>query len=313
MILRLGHAEFFVQDLEKSREFYVDVLGFVEADRDKNHVYLRGIEEFDKYTLILKKNEYSGLGHMGIRVSSPEDLEILQKKHAELGIQTVMVGDGDHPGQGKALRVAEPFGFPVEYYHQMEQISVYDSNGDVVLPMRRSHTQRGMCPQVIDHVNLRVTSVDQALEYWQAMDFSISEYIQGDNEKLAAWTRRKTSTHDVALVKADTVGLHHLAYRVRTFEDVVKAADLVVDAGYADLLDFGPGRHGATNAFYLYFRDPDNNRLEIYTGDYNRDLDLPPIRWEHRNYKERGMLWWRGETPPKSFYEIAALNKNWIR
>ncbi|ESG55728.1 3,4-dihydroxyphenylacetate 2,3-dioxygenase [Salmonella enterica subsp. enterica serovar Muenchen str. baa1594] len=29
-----------------------------------------------------------------------------------------------------------------------------------------------------------------------------------------------------------------------------------------------PGRHGVSNVFYLYLRDPDGHRVEIYTQDY---------------------------------------------
>ncbi len=85
MILRLGHTELFVTDLEKAREFYVDVLGFREHDSDKQHIYLRGVDEFDTHTLTLTKNSYSGLGHFALRVSDPEDLERLAYHHKKIG------------------------------------------------------------------------------------------------------------------------------------------------------------------------------------------------------------------------------------
>ncbi len=45
-------------------------------------------------------------------------------------------------------------------------------------------------------------------------------------------------------------------------------------------IERGPGRHGVSNAFYLYLRDPDGHRVEIYTTDYyTGDPDNPTVRW----------------------------------
>ncbi|NRF94386.1 3,4-dihydroxyphenylacetate 2,3-dioxygenase [Paenibacillus frigoriresistens] len=313
MILRLGHAELFVTDLQKSREFYVDVLGFIEAGFESGRLYLRGLDEFDKYTLILTENTYAALGHFGLRVSSPEYLEELKRKHDELGIKSEFFKESANPGQGSSLRVMTPTGHPVEFYHHMDQLNLYNEGGHVTaLPMRTLH-QRGIPPLSIDHVNLRVTNVDQAIHYWSALDFSISEYVeQPDGSKFAAWMRRKPTTHDIALVKSDRDSCHHLAYRVEGIAGVVKTADLLADAGYRSSIEYGPGRHGVTNAFFLYIRDPDGHRMELYTGDYNRDLDQPPIRWSKESYDNHGRLWW-GSTVPESFFESSSLNKSWVK
>jgi catechol 2,3-dioxygenase len=114
-------------------------------------------------------------------------------------------------------------------------------------------------------------------------------------------------THDVALLKATETGFHHLAYLVG---DMIRAADLIVDSGWRQLIDFGPGRHGATNAFYLYVRDPDGNRLEIYANDYWKDLDLPPLRWTAKQMDNYGMNWWGG-TPPPEYQDLIPLNGDW--
>ena len=41
-IVRAAHAEIRVTDLGRARAFYVDVLGFVETERDGERLYLRG-------------------------------------------------------------------------------------------------------------------------------------------------------------------------------------------------------------------------------------------------------------------------------
>jgi len=87
---------------------------------------------------------------------------------------------------------------------------------------------------------------------------------------------------------------------------VTRTADLLADAGMQDAIEFGPGRHGATNAFFLYVRDPAGNRLEFYWGDYLRDHDRPPVRWEIDDYRRRGLLWW-GQDPPETFFEAGPI------
>lgn len=313
MILRLGHTELFVTDLEKAREFYVDVLGFREHDSDKQHIYLRGVDEFDTHTLTLTKNSYSGLGHFALRVSDPEDLERLAYHHKKNWEFRIRGYDGAEPGQGASLRIVEPNGHPIEFYHDMQQIDIFDETGRLKrLPMRFTHTDKGIPPLRIDHVNLRVASVDKALNYWRdELNFSVSEYVERDGETFAAWTRRFPGTHDVALVKASGAALHHVAYTVQGPAEIIRTADLMADAGYQDSIEYGPGRHGLSNAFFLYIRDPDGNRMEIYTGDYLRDLDMPPVKWTWEDYSTRGRLWW-GAAHPERFQETRPVNQNWL-
>jgi catechol 2,3-dioxygenase len=66
------------------------------------------------------------------------------------------------------------------------------------------------------------------------------------------------------------------------------------------VIEYGPGRHGITDAQFLYVRDPDGNRIELYVGDYVRDLDRPPVDWTLAQYETIGLLWW-GTQPPASF------------
>jgi catechol 2,3-dioxygenase len=44
-IVRAGHIEILVTDLDRARRFYVDTLGFIMTESDKTHCYLRGLED----------------------------------------------------------------------------------------------------------------------------------------------------------------------------------------------------------------------------------------------------------------------------
>ena len=55
-IQRLSHIILNVSDIEKSKEFYSNVLGFQITDQTKKEVYLRCMEERGHHSLILKSS-----------------------------------------------------------------------------------------------------------------------------------------------------------------------------------------------------------------------------------------------------------------
>ena len=166
MILRLGHAELRVTDLAAARAFYVEVLGLIESHAEPGRVFLRAAEEFDLWTLALTEAAEPGLDHFALRVDSPDEIERLARVHADLGLPAEVVPADREPGQGEALRVLTPEGFPVEYYHQMEQISPYDARGNVRLPQRPERPRPVGTPLRIDHMNMRTADMAQSLRYW---------------------------------------------------------------------------------------------------------------------------------------------------
>jgi catechol 2,3-dioxygenase len=308
MILRLAHVVIAVDDLAAARSFYVDLLGFLEHRQEGDALYLRGAEEFDTWSLGIVERPTAGLLHSAFRVSEPGDLDALEDLHARLGAATQRVPAGAEPGQGPALRVLTPDGHAIEFVHELEEISPYDADGGIRLPMRISNTACGVPPARLDHVSLRVESVPRSLRYWaDELDFSTSEFwMNKRDEPHIAWIRRTTTTHDVALGTNAEPAFHHVAYAVSDPQALLRAADLLGDARIPQQLEWGPARHGATNAFAMYIRDPAGNRLELFNGDYVRDLDRPPLYWRPGNYELQGHSWW-DYPPPASFAETNPL------
>src|SRR5699024_9001027 len=61
--------------------------------------------------------------------------------------------------------------------------------------------------------------------------------------------------------------------------------------GFGDEIDRGPGRHGISNALFLYLRDPDGHRIELFNTHYQFiDREVDPIRWDVSNPR-RSQLW----------------------
>ena len=74
--------------------------------------------------------------------------------------------------------------------------------------------------------------------------------------------------------------LHHIGVWNADALDILHICDVMATSGYLANMERGPGRHGISNAFFLYIRDPDGHRVELFTSDYlTVDPDHEPIRW----------------------------------
>ena len=291
-VLRAAHAEFVVTDLGRAREFYVDLLGFVITEEDAEAIYLRGYEEQLHHSLVLRRGEAPYVDHVAFRTATPECLELLARHYADLGCD-MRWESGREAGQGRALRVQDPLGYPIEFFCAMDRVP---SN------LRRFDLYRGANVMRFDHFNLHVPDAQAAYDYYKGLGFRCSEYTVNENDELwGAWLYRKPNVHDVALTNGDGPRLHHLGFWVQETASVLRACDILAAANMTAAIERGPGRHGVSNAFFLYLRDPDGHRIELYTGDYyTGDPDLEPLRWTVDDPR-RGSFW--GHIAPRSWFE----------
>ena len=98
--------------------------------------------------------------------------------------------------------------------------------------------------------------------------------------------------------------LHHFAYGVPEIRDVVHVCDVAGSLGFGHHFERGPGRHGIGNAFFVYFRDPDGHRVELFNAHYQAiDINHTPLRWDLSNTR-RSQLWGL-PAPARWFYEAS--------
>ena len=78
-VVKAGHIEYLVTDLNEARRFYVDTLGFVVTESDTSHIYLRGLEDRQHHCLTLTKAASPGVGHFAFKVAREADLDKLER------------------------------------------------------------------------------------------------------------------------------------------------------------------------------------------------------------------------------------------
>ena len=290
-IVRLSHVEYRVKDLARSRAFYVDTLGLQVSHEDASSLYLRAMEERGHHSVKLVKSGTSEVGVLGFKLYDAPDLQKAKLFFDGKGLPTGWI---DNPYMGKTLRTRDPWGVPLEFYVQMDRLA----------PIHQQYKlYNGVRPLRIDHFNMFSADVDASVAFYTEMGFRTTEYTEDEEsgKVWSAWMHRKGGVHDVAFTNGTGPRLHHTAFWVPSALSIIDLLDLMATTGWVDSIERGPGRHGISNAFFLYVRDPDGNRIEIYVSDYQTvDPDLEPIKWDLKD-PQRQTLW--GAPAPRSWFE----------
>ncbi|GAA3929605.1 3,4-dihydroxyphenylacetate 2,3-dioxygenase [Microbacterium soli] len=296
-ILRCAYMELVVTDLAASREFYVDVLGLYVTEEDEDAIHLRSTEEFIHHNLVLRRGPVAAVAVLSYRVRSAADLDRAEAFYRELGCDVRRNRDGFTKGIGDSVRVVDPLGFPYEFFFETQHVERLSWRYDL-------HTPGELVR--LDHFNQVVPDVPRAVRHYQDLGFRVTEDIQDeDGTVYAAWMRRKPTVHDTAATGGDGPRLHHIAFSTHEKHNILAICDKLGALRRSDAIERGPGRHGVSNAFYLYLRDPDGHRVEIYTQDYyTGDPDNPVVTWDVHDNQRRD--WWGNPVVP-SWYTDASL------
>ena len=293
--VRLSHTVFDVTDLAASRAFWTETLGLhVTAEAD-GCLYLRAMEERGHHCVVLREAKEARANHLAFKVWEEADLDRAAETLAAMGRPVEWV---ERPFQGRTLASSDPHGTPIEFYARMDRLPTIH---------QKYALYRGVKPLRIDHFNCFSPNVDESVAFWTVLGFRTTEYTEdATTRKLwAAWMHRKGGVHDIAFTNGLGPRLHHTAFWVPTPLNIIDLLDLMSTTGYVANIERGPGRHGISNAFFLYILDPDGHRIEIYCSDYQTlDPDHEPIHWDLKD-PQRQTLW--GAPAPRSWFEHGSL------
>lgn len=291
-LAHIHHAELLTPLPEESLRFFVDVFGMqIEHQADRS-AYLRGWGEYQPYGLKLTESPLPGLGHMAVRAWTQQGLERRAAAIEETGLGDGWI-DGDH-GHGPAYRFRDPDGHQMEILYEADRYVPPEELRPRWRNVPQRHVDRGAAVKRIDHVNLLAADVAANHRFaHEQLGFRTYEQIVRDSgEEVGAWMSLTIAAHELIYV-ADHAGargrLHHLAWFVDTREELLRAADLFVDADVP--IEAAPSKHAVAQGMFLYVYEPGGNRVEVTTGThFLYDPAYEPVAWSEAE-RARGQAW----------------------
>src|SRR5687767_2662339 len=292
-LAHLAHVELLTPKPDDSLRFFVDVFGMTESGRQGDSVYLRGWDDYEHHTLKLTAAKVAGMGHFAFRASSPEALKNRVGVIERAGFGKGWT-DGDL-GHGPAYAFTTPDGHNMEVYWETEwyqpppHLKPSLKNQAMRFPARGANVRR------LDHLNLLTSDVAK-LQAWMmdVLGLRTTEKIQLDNGTVAgAWVTSNYKTYDIAftLDHYKVRGrFHHMTFACDSREEVLRAADVFLEAGIK--IESGPHKHAVQQTFFLYVIEPGGNRIEVDCAGARIMLapDWKPIVWTEEERK-KGQAW----------------------
>lgn len=302
-VMRIGHVNLRVLDMDAAIKHYEGILGLIRTDKDSaGNVYLKGWDEWDQYSVILSQDDRAGMNHVAYKVENDSDLDILRKRIEDWGVSVEEVPAGTLHNCGRALKFNMPSGHEMYLYAQKKAVG---KSVGVTNPEPWPDGLKGAGVHWLDHVLLMcelnpeagINKVAETSKFLnETMDFHLGEQVLVGPDadiQAAAWMFRTSTPHDIALVGGERMGIHHAAFFLDEWNDVLKGADIL--AKNKVKIDVTPQRHGITRGSTTYFFDPSGNRNEMFAGlGYLAQPDMPTITWSEENLW-RGIFYHSGE------------------
>jgi catechol 2,3-dioxygenase len=284
-VMRPGHVQIRVMDMDEAVVHYRDRLGMIEVGRDsQNRAYFKGWTEIDAFSVVLREADEPGMDFMGFKVTDSATLASLKQELVDYGCSVESIPAGELDGCGERVRFDSPTGHYFELYSEKEQTGkwgVGDRN-----PEAWPEELKGMRATRFDHCLLYGDDIDGTADLLQnVLGFQMSEQVldrDNDDLRVAAFLTVSMKAHDVAFVRHPEKGkFHHASFFLESWNDVLRAADLISMHDIA--LDIGPTRHGLTHGQTIYFFDPSGNRNEVFAGGDYTYPDHPVVTWDAHN------------------------------
>ena len=276
VVRQIGHATFTTTDIERSVDYYTEVLGLSLIDRGCDVAYLAA--SGDVQSVVVRTGAASQCTRLALQISPDADLDGLVSHMKTFGLAPERRSDPE-PGIAELITVTDPAGLPLDIFRAR-----------TLSP--RSRSSNGIMPRKLGHTAFVVADVHKQAEWYRdVLGFRVSDWI-GD---FFVFMRCGPDHHTVNFLRGDSLRMHHVAFELNDWGHVKDACDLL---GRHDVkLFWGPGRHGPGHNIYTYHLNADGVLVEMFCEiDTMSDESLgvfDPRPW-HRDHPQRPKVWTPG-------------------
>jgi catechol 2,3-dioxygenase len=293
-IAHLGPVEIFTPKPQESLEFFTEMMGMETEHQDGQSVYLRGWDDYQRWSLKLTEARTSGLGYCGLRTWSPEGLERRVKLIEVTGFGKGWEDGGDF-GVGRAYSFQDPDGHNFKIYNEVERyVKPVETDFKNV---HGKQPNRAIAVKRLDHLNILAGDIRSQRDFCvETLGYRLYERIElDDGSEAGAWMSVSIAAHELIYTKDAYAAqgahgrLHHVAFWVDTREECLRAADIWIENQV--YIEFAPSKHNVAQGFFLYGYEPGGNRIEITSGGrLVYAPDEPCVVWTEADRK-KGQAW----------------------
>lgn len=292
-LAHVGSVELLTPTPEESRRFFVDVLAMDQVGQQGDSVYLHTWDDYERFTVKLTASDNSGVGRTYLRAAGPEALTRGVERLESTGLAGTWVED--ELGIGPIYLTTDPDGHEIGLYWETERYAAPPELKPSLKNQAARFPGRGANVRRLDHVNYLAADIPgNAAFVADGLGAMETERIATDGGPPAAtWFTLSDKTYDL-VYSADWTGstgrLHHIAFATDTREDILRAADVCLEAGIH--IETGPHKHAIQQTFFLYVWEPGGNRIELCNAGARLMLspDWPLVVWTPEE-RAKGQAW----------------------
>lgn len=282
LLSHLSHIRLAAPDPEASAAFYEEHVGLRVIHRDETGIYLRAWGDYYQYSVVIEKGE-TAMSSMAWRTSSNEALDAAAAAVEAAGV--IGTWKDKSFGHGRSFTFTGPYGHTMELYWDVEKFQAEPEFASIYPDRPERRSRHAVAPRQLDHITLAASDVDGfAKWYSETLGFRVmakTNIPQANNLSVFSVLTTNEKSHDLGVLfdSSPVPGrINHYAFWVDTREDLLEAADVLMENGVG--IEYGPSIHGIGEQSFLYFRDQSGMRIEVNTGGYRNYVpDWEPKTW----------------------------------
>jgi 2,3-dihydroxy-p-cumate/2,3-dihydroxybenzoate 3,4-dioxygenase len=257
---KLGYVAFNVSDLDRSVAFYRDMVGLDLVETNQHGEAFLSCNS-DHHNLVLVQStapdKAPSFKRVAFELENEAQLAVAEEWLTKAGVRFARVPQEESCRLriGAGIRLVDPIGTTVELFVGL----MSRPQPFLPHPVHLSH---------LSHAVMRVAEFQAPHKFYsEVMNFRTSDFRhEPTGERYFAFMRCFPNPyhHSFALQKSDRNAFFHIAFTVKSMDDLMYGKNRMAKAGV--LVAPAPGRHMASGSVFQYVADPDGFTVEYTVG-----------------------------------------------